>query len=89
MDWAGKEGLLVVHPLVRTSQTGDSIASKHGPTIWFHLHVHNLLQEALYNSGVPIIDYNRSLIENLKRRDNRLWKMFSRLSQKKVFSIDK
>ena len=31
-------------------------------------------------SGVPIIDYNRSLIENLERRDNRLWKIFNRLS---------
>ena len=36
-------------------------------------------------SDVPIIDYNRSLIENLKRRDNRLWKMLNRLSRKKVF----
>ena len=37
----------------------------------------------LLSSVVPIIDYNRSLIENLKRRDNRLWKMFNRLLRKK------
>ena len=31
---------------------------------------------------MPIIDYNRSLIENLTRRNNRLWEMINRLFQK-------
>ena len=44
----------------------------------------------IIHSGVPIIDYNQSLIENLKRRDNRLWKLFNRLSrEKKVLSAKK
>ena len=38
--------------------------------------------------SVLIIDYNRSLIENLKRRDNRLWKLFNRLSREKSI-VDK
>ena len=33
---------------------------------------------SLSHSGVPIIDYNWSLIENLKRRNNQLWKMFKK-----------
>ena len=39
----------------------------------------------IYGSGVPIIDYNPSLMENLKWRVNRLWKMFNQLSRKKGF----
>ena len=31
---------------------------------------------------MPIIDYKRSLIENLTRRNNRLWEMINRLFQK-------
>ena len=31
---------------------------------------------------MPIIDYNRSLIENLMRRNNRLWGMINRVFQK-------
>ena len=31
---------------------------------------------------MPIIDYNRSLIENLMRRNNRLWGIINRVFQK-------
>lgn len=37
---------------------------------------------AIWSSCVPIIDYNRSLIENLMRRNNRLWGMINRVFQK-------
>ena len=37
---------------------------------------------AIWSNCVPIIDYNRSLIENLLRRNNRLWGMINRVFQK-------
>lgn len=38
--------------------------------------------DAIWSNCVPIIDYNRSLIENLMRRNNRLWGMINRVFQK-------
>ena len=38
-------------------------------------------------SGVPIIVYNRSLIENVKRWNNQLWKTFDQLSRENILKI--
>ena len=35
------------------------------------------MEQNALKSGVLNIDYYRSLIENLKRPNNRLWKMFN------------